>query len=204
MPLIKTIYDNNHSVFVWKYDADEDEFLLKLWQENEKNSGFGFQKKMEFCMVRALLREKLPHHKINYNPDQSPFLDPFDCHLSISHSFPFACIAISENAIGVDIEKVKDKITKLQHKFILHESSYIPVDKEKEYLTVIWSIKEALYKIHPSNLWSLKKHYEIKAFDIFRPRNIACRVYDEAFDDPFTANVYTLENSVFLSIVTKA
>ena len=77
------------------------------------------------------------------------------------------------------------------------ESHFIEKNKEVAYLTVIWSLKESLYKIHHSNYWSLKKHYEVKPFRLDFPFNILCRVHDDKVSDLYKARVEFFENYCF-------
>jgi phosphopantetheinyl transferase len=79
-----------------------------------------------------------------------------DFQISVSHSFPLAALAISKNRVGIDLEKRKE-IKKIRHKFILNEDSYIDNRARRlSFLTAIWCVKEALYKIHHSKHWSLE------------------------------------------------
>lgn len=200
MPLIKTINEQFYRIFIWEFQDSETDYLLEFWEETDKNKAYAFSKKMEYCMIRALLKQELPEHKIAYKPDSSPYLIPNKHFISISHSFPYACIALGNQPIGVDLEKVKEKIIKLRHKFVLNESDFIEKEFEKEYLTVIWSVKEALYKVHPSNLWSLKKHYDLSEFSIKKPKDIACTIYTNDWKHEFIAQVYGI-HEMYLSIV---
>lgn len=199
MPLYRDFSDSQATILLWKYDEDEEldaAFLLE--EENyEKIKEYHPTKLKEVLLVRKILKSVLPDHKILYN-DRIPYLYPRDFEISVTHSFPYAGLAISKNKIGIDIEPFNSKITRIQHKFLQEEESHF-IEKEKEvaYLTVIWSLKESLYKIHHSNYWSLKKHYEVKPFSLDFPFNIKCRVHDENVSDLFSARVEFFENYCF-------
>lgn len=199
MPLYRDFSDSQATILLWKYDEDEEldaAFLLE--EENyEKIKEYHPTKLKEVLLVRKILKSVLPDHKILYN-DRIPYLYPRDFEISVTHSFPYAGLAISKNKIGIDIEPFNPKITRIQHKFLQEEESHF-IEKEKEvaYLTVIWSLKESLYKIHHSNYWSLKKHYEVKPFSLDFPFNIKCRVHDENVSDLFSARVEFFENYCF-------
>jgi 4'-phosphopantetheinyl transferase EntD len=67
---------------------------------------------------------------------------------------------VSDSIIGIDIEKQRDKITIIAHKFIDYEFDYlneIEPDFIKK-LTIIWCIKESLYKLFQTPGLSFKKH----------------------------------------------
>lgn len=199
MPLYRDFSDHQATILLWKYDEHEEldaAFLLE--EENyEKIKEYHPTKLKEVLMVRKILKSVLPDYKILYS-ERIPYLFPRDFEISVTHSFPFAGLAISKNKIGIDIEPFNPKISRIQHKFLQEgESHFIEKDKEIAYLTVIWSLKESLYKIHHSNYWSLKKHYEVKPFSLDFPFNIKCRVHDEHVSDLFSARVEFFENYCF-------
>lgn len=199
MPLYRDFSDENATILIWKYDEQEDldpEILLEK-ENQEKVKDYHPTKLKELLLVRKILRSVLPNHKIVYD-GRVPFLSPKDFEISITHSFPFAALAISKNKVGIDIEPFNPKISRIKHKFLHeHEAGFIEEDKEVAYLTVIWSLKESLYKIHHSKYWSLKKHYEVKPFRMDFPFNIMCRVHDDKVSDLFKARVEFFENYCF-------
>lgn len=199
MPLHRDFSDDNATILLWKYDEEEElnpEILLE--KENfERMKDYHPTKLKEALLIRKILKSKLPNHKILYQ-DKTPFLEPNDYEISVTHSFPYAALAISRNKIGIDIEPFNPKIKRIQHKFLMEEESgFIEKDKEVAYLTVIWSLKESLYKIHHSNYWSLKKHYEVKPFSLDFPFQIVCRVHDEKVSDLFKARVEFFDQYCF-------
>lgn len=198
MPLFKNFSYQDSEIFIWKYDETEsfDDLILSE-SDLKKIESYHPKKKAEFLMVRRILKEKLPGAKIIYDENGQPFLENTDLNISISHSFPLAGIAFSKEKIGVDLERVQEKIIRVKDKFIKdEEQTFIPENQTVEYLTVIWSIKESLYKIHHSNHWSLKRHYEVKPFSL-NNSEVQCRVYDEHFSDEFTAKFWCFEDMVF-------
>ena len=71
--------------------------------------------------------------------------------ISISHSFTFTAIVLSEDApVGIDIEKQREKILKIAHKFTPFEEykTIANVDALIRKLTIVWGAKESLYKIY--------------------------------------------------------
>ena len=202
MPLYRDFSDHNATILLWKYDEKEDlDPKVLLEEENyEKVKDYHPTKLKELLLVRKILKSVLPGHKILYN-GREPYLEPRDFEISITHSFPFAALAISKNKVGIDIEPFNPKIIKIRHKFLNDdEADFIEERKETAYLTVIWSLKESLYKIHHSNYWSLKKHYEVKPFSLDFPSNIVCRVHDEKVSDVYKARIEFFE-SYCLTIV---
>lgn len=199
MPLYRDFSDANATILVWQFHEDEElDMKVLLEKENyDRVKDYHPTKLKEALLVRKILKSVLPKHQILYN-EREPFLSPNDYEISVTHSFPFAALAISKNKIGIDIEPFNPKIKRIQHKFLEeNETHFIEKNKETAYLTVIWSLKESLYKIHHSNYWSLKKHYEVKPFSLDFPFNIQCRVHDENVSDLYKARVEFFDNYCF-------
>lgn len=200
MPFYQDLTDENASILFWKYN-EEDTFDHKALIEPEnfaKVEHYHPKKLIEYLMVRQMLKMLKPDHKILYKTIGQPYLFPKDAFISISHSYPFAALAISQKRVGIDMERIQPKIVRVKHKFLNDaELSWTETEDEVELLTVIWAVKEALYKLHPSKLWSLKKHYQVEAFSLDQLSNLKCRVFDEDFEDCYTARVIKMEDYYF-------
>ncbi|WP_312321517.1 4'-phosphopantetheinyl transferase superfamily protein [Soonwooa sp.] len=199
MPLYRDFSDDKAQLLVWKYDEQEVLDMDTLLEKENYNKVKEYHPKKikEVLMVRKMLKQILPNHKILYKDNGEPFLEPQDFSISISHSFPLAAIGISKSKIGLDLELKKEKIKLIRHKFILHENDFIDNNHEVDYLTSIWSVKEALYKIHHSKYWSLKKHYDIQAFQPTDDFTVKARVYDHNFEDYFQVKVRKIDDYYF-------
>lgn len=200
MPFYQDLTDENASILFWKYN-EEDAFDHKTLIEAEnfaKVEHFHPKKLIEYLMIRQMLKMLKPDHKILYKTIGQPYLFPKDAFISISHSYPFAALAISQKRVGIDMERIQPKIVRVKHKFLNDaELSWTETEDEVELLTVIWAVKEALYKLHPSKLWSLKKHYQVEAFSLDQLSGLKCRVFDEDFEDCYTARVIKMEDYYF-------
>jgi len=199
MPLYRDFSDVNATILVWKYDENEELNIEELLEpENaEKVKDYHPKKLQEVLMVRKLLKSLKPESKILYR-EREPYLLPKDAEISITHSFPYAAIAISKNKIGIDIEKFNPKILRVIDKFTYeNERGFIPFDTEVIFYTIIWSVKESMYKIHHSKHWSLKKHYEVKPFELKSLRSIKCRVHDDKISDELKARVEFFDEYCF-------
>lgn len=203
MPIYKEFVEDGANVSVWKYDlADNLDAGTLLEPENlERFSAYSEKKLLEALMVRQMLQLKLPGCKILYTAENEPYLEPKNFEISISHSYPYAALAVSKQKTGIDLEQFRDKIVRVKDKFIEpEEQGFIPEVQRVEYLTVIWSIKESLYKIHHSNYWSLKKYYEVYPFHL-KDKQVRCRVHDENFSDAYAARVHYFEDYVLTVVV---
>ncbi len=198
MPIFKEIISEQTQILIWKY-SEEEKFsadLISDEKEFENLKQKSPKRLIEKQMVRHMLKKIMPNHKIRYHENGQPYLEPFDKFVSVSHSFPYAVLAISEKKIGVDIEQVKDRIDKIKHKF-LHPTEIDWLSRAEsgiEHLTAIWCIKEALFKIHSSKQWSFKEFYVVDEFSLDKFSKIKCKVFDKDREDKFLAYLEKIEN----------
>lgn len=90
-----------------------------------------------------------------------PFIENSDLHVSISHSHGIAIASVSQNLIGVDIEKIDPKrISALKR--MSRES---PSEEACE-LTVLWTLKESLGKALQTGI--------IEEFEYYATKNFRC------------------------------
>jgi phosphopantetheinyl transferase len=172
MPLYKTIKPNQQtSVFVWKINESFEE-LSKGITLNERSVQRVSSMKSElhqrgFLSVRHLLKEAgYTDADLFYTENGKPHLTNGK-HISITHSFNFSAIIISNIEVGIDIEKNREKIKIIQHKFVNFESGFIHKDDDYiQQLTVIWGAKECLYKIYPFGGLTFKNDIDINSFQM--------------------------------------
>jgi phosphopantetheinyl transferase len=155
MPLFKSINVNSTTkVLIWKIEESFEDLsfgidLTKNSQERVDSMKSELHQR-GFLSVRHLLKE------VGYS-DADLFYDEFGKphlkdgkHISITHSFTFSGIIISdESPVGIDIEKQRDKILKIAHKFTPIQEYRTIANTEAliSKLTIVWGAKESLYKI---------------------------------------------------------
>jgi phosphopantetheinyl transferase len=102
-----------------------------------------------FLAVRQLLQHlNYTDFDLIYDQTGKPHLaENKNIHISISHSHEFSAIGISTNPIGIDLEKQRKKILIIASKFSVQELTKNDEQKNIRELTVIWGIKEAIFKI---------------------------------------------------------
>ena len=171
MALYKTITPNSQTtVKIWKITESYSDLLKPLTLKTESLQRVNGMKseihQRGFLSVRHLLRSfGYRDEDLYYDEFGKPHLKDGK-YISISHSFTFSGVAISSQEVGIDIEKRRDKIEVIAHKFVDYEFNYL--DKsEKNYinkLTVIWCIKESLYKLFATPGMLFKDHFLVIPF----------------------------------------
>lgn len=191
MPLYKTIIPNKHTtVYVWKIEESFDDLSKGiLLTKRSKERVLSMKSEMHqrgFLSVRHLLKEAgYTDFDLYYTDNGKPHLKDKK-HISITHSFTFSALIISDKEVGIDIEKNRKKIKIIQHKFVNFERGFInPNDNLIEQLTVIWGAKESLYKIYPYGGLTFKNDIDIESFKISDKRTtgfIKAKDWDKKYD----------------------
>jgi phosphopantetheinyl transferase len=120
-----------------------------------------------FLSIRHLLKEvSYTDADLIYDAFGKPHLTD-GRFISITHSFIFTAIIISKNVpVGIDIEKQRDKILKIAHKFtpIQEYNTIANADALISKLTIVWGAKESLYKIYGKKKLLFLHHIYIEDF----------------------------------------
>jgi len=174
MPLYKTItVAPNIKVYIWKVTESEEKLSKKvaltlICQDRMRGMKSELHRRA-FLSIRHLLAEaEYADHDLYYDKAGKPHLLDGK-HISITHSHYFTGIIISDSdEVGIDIEKQRDKIVRIAHKFTLIEE-YKHITNTKaliQKLTMIWGAKESLYKIYATSGISFLRHIKIKDFSM--------------------------------------
>ena len=169
MPIYKTISDlGGTTIYIWKIEETFEELSNGLvLTENSISRLSGMKSKLHqkgFLSVRKLLKHAgYEDSSLYYNEYGRPFLHE-DKHISITHSFEFAAVLISDVEAGVDIEKNREKIVNIQHRFVNTEVDSLSEEDLVKQLTVIWGAKESMYKTYPYGGLSFHDHIGINPF----------------------------------------
>ena len=169
MPLIfKENIDSNTIVGVWKIAETETELLKGLiLSEADKNATLSLslsKRRLERIACRKVLASLLQKNKIviEYGKNGAPLMDGF--HVSFSHSGEMVAVAISvSNPVGIDIEKIQDKIVALQSKFVTEHELTSEESKNKDIITRVWTAKEAVYKLFSGETPDFKEQIFVKS-----------------------------------------
>lgn len=162
MPLIKKIDKGSTTVYLWKIEESFDELRKELHLREASSTRLNGMKsevhQRGFLSIRHLLQAAgYSDEELLYDDCGKPYLSD-NKYISISHSFQYATIIISDENVGIDIEMKRDKIKRIASKFCNAEELANVVGREDEIqlLTTIWCAKEAMYKMCNSRSLSFK------------------------------------------------
>lgn len=208
MPLIyQQNINQNTRLGIWQIEEDESFFLKKVpLQRNITHPHKHLQHLAARYLLIALFNN-FPLEEILIADTRKPFLPDEKYHFSISHCGNFAAaIASSGSRVGVDIEMITPRIQNIAHKFLSkQEKDFFNEDykefldqwnlKDKvytEYLTLMWSAKEAIYKWYGDGGVDFRDHIQLLKFSEIN--------HDEEISLPF---VFTKNQIISLSVNAK-
>jgi phosphopantetheinyl transferase len=183
---------------IWQVEEELSFFLEQLTlhplEIMETNTLQG-RKLKEWYASRWLLHQLLsPSVKCVCVKDSNgkPLILDSDIHLSISHSDDYAAVITSDRSVGIDVQKILDKISRIAPKFVEPEAwHYLPESDSLLYLHAIWGAKESMYKAYGLRGLDFRKDMKILPFqfdpegfyfegivhkgDYYRKFNLFCR-----------------------------
>ncbi len=172
MPLYKTITVNpTTKVLIWKIEESfktlSENIELTLQSRTRVEGMKSGIHSRGFLSVRHLLKEEGYTDKdIWYDTHGKPHLSDGK-NISITHSFIFSAIIISDDDVGIDIEKQRHKILKIATRFTTVED-YKKLESEDTLirkLTIVWCAKESLYKSFARKGMSFFQHIFVEDFN---------------------------------------
>ena len=171
---LKESIENLTQFSIWEIEESEDELSEGLTisnvEKNKLNQLKSLVHRKGFLATRQLLKKfGIPAGSNKYDQKGAPYLID-GRYLSITHSKNFAAIAISDTKVGIDLEFYREKIKKIGPRFLNIKETEISKDfTDIKYLTMIWTAKEALYKIYSNPGINFKSQLHIHKSTKFSP-----------------------------------
>jgi len=155
MPLMYYRSQPKHEVSIWKISESETFFIEALREEGFPPDG-GMrinhpQKRIQWLASRYLLCMTHPAAIVNQS-SRKPTLSNGP-ELSFSHSEDHAAVLMSKDHSGIDIQVFSEKLKRIAPKFANPgETDMIEAREEVGALTLLWAIKEAIFKYYTTQL----------------------------------------------------
>lgn len=150
MPLQKTIpIDSNGMVYLWEVTETEADLQAGISLAGYSKDRLASMKselhRRGYLSIRHLLKKAgYQDCDLSYDAQGKPHLID-GSFVSISHSFTQTALVVHKNIpVGIDVEKKRDKIRRIAHKFTTFG---LTNETAVARLTHIWAAKETVYKI---------------------------------------------------------
>lgn len=152
------IFFDRHKIkfgIIHKTNVDYNSWMLDNEQVELKNLK-SLKRENEYIGIRQLRNKLIPNKEIHYNSTGKPFLQLDNRYISVSHSTQSICLGLSDLPLGIDLEKIDKRVLKVRSKYINVEDKKFYEFDSTEDLTILWTIKECLYKLHDIKGMSFK------------------------------------------------
>lgn len=226
MPFYKEININEHtSAYFWKITEDIAWFYEKALLNEKSLSRLQTMQSVShqkgFLAVRMLLQHinltdfdlfydafGKPHLKVesqmsNVKCQEINTINSEQKHISISHSHEFSCICISNKPVGIDIEMCKEKTLKISSRYMdIYHIENLSIPNKIKKATVIWGIKESIFKLKNEKGISFPKHIFEGPFKLEDKEGTAQLIFNNKTED-FQFQFEIIEEYAFVCAITK-
>jgi len=156
MPFVCHSQNEDYTIGLWKIEEPESFFVHQniFNQENQIPPIKHTETRIQWMASRLLLSELIGAENYrNVKKDQHgrPYLEERGLCLSISHSEKMAAVIISKKNVGIDIQKMTDRLNTIDFKFIreddlqkIWESNAYQLEQKH----IHWGVKESLFKAY--------------------------------------------------------
>ncbi len=167
---------------IWKIEETEDFFLNNVPQHRDVTHP---HKRLQHLAGRFLLQflfPGFPYELVQIADTRKPFLPNEQFHFSISHCGDYAAAIVSnESRVGIDIEIPVEKLGRIKEKFLAGPEleladARLPASKDGSSsagsvsslygdLTLLWSVKEAIFKWYGDGGVDFRQDIQIRHLD---------------------------------------
>jgi len=211
MPIIYKQNIGDHAILgVWKISESVDELLSMInFSEGERETFEKFKMKSRQAhwlsyrlAIRQLVDTECPC-EFFYDEHGKLHFANLDYSLSVTHSGLYSGVIISKkHYVGIDIEKLGERINILAHKFLNKEElARLPEVDQHKFLTVIWSAKEALYKLYGKSEVQME-HMTIMPFVVGNEGIITGKLELDHFQKEYELSYHFSDDGEYLLVYT--
>ena len=203
MPIIRTIRPNDNTVVgIWNITESIDDLSSQVVLSSKSKELLKNRKasihKLQFLSIRAILLELgYSDQDLSYI-NNAPILNNGK-KISISHSNLFSCVIISDFKVGIDVQEFNNKIDTIAKKFIGYEALYVK-DNDIQIISIIWNIKESIYKIAEIIGLDYKNHLLVIPFNINDDFTYSWLIYKKR-KERYISYFFTIENYSFAYLI---
>jgi len=156
-------------LFLWKLSETEIELNsnidLSLSSISKLDLIKSSSQRKQFLGVQNLLKlHNINNGSLFYDKNGKPHLSN-NKFISISHSFEYCGVIVSDVKVGLDIEKFRSKILNISKKFISESDWNLIKLSSVENVTKVWTIKEAVFKAFGHKAIDFKKNIIITSIN---------------------------------------
>ena len=172
MPLVQHYDQYDFKVCVWEITESEDFFENRIsFRSNAKNAS-RVKQQMASRLLLELMHPYFPFQDVDRLDSGKLVLSGSTVDFSISHTSAYAAAIMSNQMmVGVDIEKIDERVINVDRKFLnkkdLDRLSVFDFDERVKFTTLYWCVKEALFKWWSAGGVDFADHIQIHEQELF-------------------------------------
>lgn len=170
MPVFVINDSVSNDLLLWKLSETETQLSnlvsISPGSKSKLNLIKSLSQQRQFLGVQNLLKlHQINNDILSYDDNGKPHLlnNKF---ISISHSFDYCGVIVSDVKVGLDIEKLRSKILNISNKFVSSSDRNLIKLDSVENITKIWTIKEAVFKAFGYSGIDFKENILIESINI--------------------------------------
>ena len=196
-------------IAIWEI-SESVEALYSMLQLDEKEQqhfhALSKARQKQWLGSRVLLRTLLQteqYIELTIDEHRKPFLNNLPFEIAISHANHLAAVIIYEGKkVGVDIEKISERILKIKNKFLSPEElKFIASSNELEQLHVCWGAKESLFKLYGKGSLPFIDGIKIAAFEYGKIGQVAASIAIPAYHANFNVQYLKYEDFMLTWVI---
>ena len=189
----------SNDLLLWKLSENETQLSnlvnISLSSKSKLDLIKSSSQRRQFLGVQNLLNlHKIKNDMLFYDDNGKPHLlnNKF---ISISHSFDYCGVIVSNVKVGLDIEKFRSKILNISKKFVSESDLGLIKLNSVENVTKVWSIKEAVFKAFGHNKIDFKKNIIIKSVNKkFNKANVL--IFKNEISENYSIEIYNFSEYI--------
>lgn len=155
------------------------------------------KRRREHLAWRRVVRNELGRGvTIDYNEVGAPIVDSPNTYISVAHGGESVAVAIADEPVGVDIESLDRNYARIKSRFMTPAEESLST--MEEWPAVVWTAKEAIYKLYGKREVDLTEDIHITAFDT-RSMTLTAEVRERR---DIVVEAQIIENSVAVAVAT--
>jgi phosphopantetheinyl transferase len=210
MPIIYRKHISDHGILgVWKITESVDELLSMIHFSEEDFATFDRFKvksrQAHWLSYRLMIRQLMGAEcQCDFYYDEHGKLQfrDIDYSVSVTHSGLYSGVIISkDHYVGIDIEKLGDRINLLADKFLGdEEKSFLPAETQHRYLTIMWSAKEALFKLFGKSNVLFDQNIILSPFELSNAGKFKGRIEIDSLTRQYTLGYEFSDNDEYILV----
>lgn len=193
VPLYKKISQNGCGLAIWFLSESGEELNHLSHPLNDTPPVAGEERTRQWLACRIALRTLIDDNDAElYKDDLGKPHVTGSQHVSLSHTQQFAVAIAGHNPVGIDIEEITPRITRIAPRFM--NSSELEMANGTDNLTIlylVWCAKEALYKLYGKKAVDFARDMNVLPFELLEAGTLSIELTKE------TAMRYTAHYRIF-------